>query len=429
MSKVWCVRRAGALGAALALVAPLVLVVAPTHAMVPGSATPDRAQVVEAVEGRLPQQTDPRVEVRSQSAALTLRPGGQPLSPRLADRIAAAQVTTDVYRSSAGRAYTVSGSITLQAGVPYASDDYPADFLVLGLGQLVAGGCTTDSVMVGSPDYDTVAYTFSGYFADGTPAPPPATLWNCATAYTANDTNGDGLWQGEAALDQVYAPLASTLGSEGLSVPTTVKRKVVRKAWTGLAVPVLNQGNVPASRVELTAKGKGAKIKVNRVLATLDVGEVDFIPVEVQLTGRTGRISYAVTSADGVTSSGTIALSRAKAPPRPTVGKYQSTGGGDVRWKVSRSRKLSRFTAPLNIYCDGNLDPFPGTFRLRPFRIPTHGVVTRTVKDGIFTNELSLTIRGDNVPYGYFTRYTDGQTTGQAACSGYIEFTAKWVGR
>jgi hypothetical protein len=411
--------------AALTLLAPLLWLSAPADGV---GQRWDRP-LVEAIQGRLPTDSAMRVEVRSQYAALTTRPAGQPVSPRLVDRIATAEVRTDIYRSSAGRAYSVSGTISMQAAVPYESEDYPPDFLVVGLGQLSATGCVADSYMVGRPDYDTVTYSFSGYFADGTAAPPPATLWTCATAYTANDANADGTWVGDPALDLVYARLGNTMGSESLAVPGSSKRKVVKKAWTGLAVPVLNQGNVPASRVRLTARAKGARIRVNRVLASLDVGETDYIPIEVKLTGRTGRITFTVTSADGSASSGKLALAKAKPPPRPTVGKYQSTAGGDVRWKVSRTRKLSGFTAPLNIYCDGNLNPTPGTFKVPAFRVPRHGVVTKTVRDGIFTNELYLTIRGDNVPYGYFARYTDGLLTGQPACSGYVEFTAKWVGR
>lgn len=412
------------------LVSGLLATFAPAaaDAVVPAAAADRRGDPTLALPGKPPAAR--RVEVRSQYAALTVRPAGQPTSARLADRFAGVEVRTDIYRSSAGRAYSVTAGVTMQAGVPYSSPESPADYFVIGLGQGTAENCAAESYLIGEPTYETTTYAASGYFADGTAAVPPATVWTCATAYTANDLNGDGSPLGEQPLDQVSNVLGNTLGSETLVLPGESRRKVVRNAWTGLAIPVANRGSVAANRVILTARGRGARVRVNRVLASLDVGETDYVPIEVKLRAGTGKVSFAVASADGVSArSGTLTLTRAKAPKRPTTGRYQSTAGGDVRWKINRRRKLSGFSAPVKVYCDGNLNPFPKTIRLPAFKVPRHGVVSKTFKDGLFTNELYLTIKGDNVPYGYFARYTDGALTGQQACSGNTQFTAKWIGR
>ncbi len=390
----------------------------------------DRDDPVVAIAGDLPAGFARRIEVRSQTAALTVRPAGQPASLDLSDQIAGATVTTDIFRSVNGRAWSVSASVTMRA-VATGYDDPPPDYLVVGLGQGSAAGCTPESFLVfGGTDYDTPSYSFNGYFADGAAAVPPATLWTCALAYSAYDANGDGP-VGDPPLDQVQNALTNVMGSEALVIPGLGKNKVVKGAWTGFGVPVVNQGNVVARQVRLDAKAKGAKVRIKRVLATLDVGETDYVPVEVKLTSRSkAKVTFTARSADGVVAGASgWTLKRTKAPRKPTVGRYQSTQGADVSWKIDRKRKLSGFKVPLNIYCDGNLNPYPGVFRLPKFKVPKHGVVSKTFKDGIFTNELYLTIKGDDVPYGYFARYTDGLLTGQQACSGQAEFTAKWVGR
>ncbi|MDQ6523225.1 hypothetical protein RB608_06420 [Nocardioides sp. LHD-245] len=219
---------------------------------------------------------------------------------------------------------------------------------------------------------------------------------------------------------QAAAPQATITTVELLDTPVT-RLKLVPGVWTQLDLKVLNTGDVELPSVTVTGSGKKLKVQPGATETSSDPGDTRSASVRVKL-GKAKRTTLTLTAvAGGVATERVIQVKRAKTPPRPKAGAYESPDGR-IHLTITRNGRITGFRAQAYTTCGGypslpthswSYYDFPTT------KVPRNGIVTAVERGSNYTVRLQLKAAGKKVTQGRFNY------NGPNRCWAVSNFTAK----
>lgn len=266
-----------------------------------------------------------------------------------------------------------------------------------------------------------------GYSPDSW-GPKPTTPWNCVIALV-EDPSGNIVDAMVGSLVNTYEAPKLALGTLAVLGQTQKKLKVSAGGWTPVEVRLANRGTRATGRVNVTAVGRGLKIKRGS-LDRLGKKSSGSTTIYVRPVGRKkpNKIKVTARAAGGVVATRTYRVQKVKPPKKPVAGKYRAKPNS-VNFRISKGR-VSGFRVTTWTRCGGYGSIPTGMYSTYNFptrKIPRNGILTATTKGKAYGTpwgaSLRLRVSGKSVTRGLF-RYH-----GPGGCSASVPFTAKRAGR
>ena len=202
----------------------------------------------------------------------------------------------------------------------------------------------------------------------------------------------------------------------------STKVKLVKGVWTKLDVAVRNTGPADATKVVVSGKGAGLKVRPGRIGYAIGTGKTGSATIEVKLVRPLKATRLSLTASSGrVRGMRTVPARSTRAPALPKPGRYRSSDGNVTFRITGGARRITEFRVRASTRCGGYPDvPTTtwNTYDFRTTRIARSGIVDATDRGRQYTTHLELLATGAKVTRGRFGY------SGPDRCSAIETFTA-----
>jgi hypothetical protein len=341
-------------------------------------------------------------EVVARTGVLKTRPAGMP-SAGAADsqRLESAKVRQDI------EGYRAKATVVLRAAPG------PGATLAVGFGAQEGSQCVSEVTFttptVGQP---SAGFTVSGRTVtlDADSVDARTGDWDCAFVATgaADGTTYDAL---VGPMKDVAAKPTLKIRSIDLLDRKQQRLGLVPGVWTPIDVTVANTSRYRSSKVTVSGKGKGVKVRQGAI-TWLNRGGKDTARVQVKLTAKRATKLTLVARSGGAKTTRSLPVRPVKAPPRPKAGAYRASvdpgrltfriAGGKVKaFKARGVRMTCQTPGEYATYRTVDLN-FP-----KAVTIPRNGIVDVTHRwrkgNAWYNASLRMRVAGGKVSQGNFT--------------------------